>query len=259
MSSLGSAVDHNREDGRTFTDFKHNNSTVKSYFVDVAAYDLYSGPYSTNSLTYNGPYTITMKDITGVAMMVSNRHPGTTTAASAEFPLTSGTDTATDVDLGITFQVGPHSSGYRLDRVRVPFHNLAEAGASPAISIHQNNSSNQPGTKVCDIAVPTTIVESALTWGGNPPPYDFLAPDCANNILVASTHYWIVFSNLNYVDYDLEVTDSATERQGNIHDNQGDRASGWGILDATAVRRDSGSWENTTSRIIRAEFWAKER
>ena len=145
MSSLGSAVDHNREDGRTFTDFKHNNSNVKSYFVDVAAYDLYSAPYSSNSLTYNGPYTITMKDITGVAMMVSNRHPGTTTAASAEFPLTSGTDTATDVDLGITFQVGPHSSGYRLDRVRVPFHNLAEAGASPAISIHQNNSSNQPG------------------------------------------------------------------------------------------------------------------
>ena len=72
MSSLGSAVDHNREDGRTFTDFKHNNSTVKSYFVDVAAYDLYSTPYSTNSLTYNGPYTITLTDITGVAMMVSN-------------------------------------------------------------------------------------------------------------------------------------------------------------------------------------------
>ena len=73
---------------------------------------------------------------------------------------------------------------------------LAEAGASPAIAIYSNNSS-RPGTKVCDIAVPTKIVESALTWGGNPPPYEFLAPDCANNTLVASTQYWIVFSNLN--------------------------------------------------------------
>ena len=258
MSSLGSAVDHNREDGRTFTDFKHNNSTVKSYFVDVAAYDLYSTPYSTNSLTYNGPYTITLTDITGVAMMVSNLDQVTVSLTRLEFPLTSGTDTATEIDLGIAFTVGAHPFGYRLDRVRVPFNYLAEAGASPAIAIY-SNSSDTPNTKVCDIAVPTKIVESALTWGGNPPPHEFLAPDCANNTLVASTQYWIVFSNLNHVDYDLGITDSTDEQEGFIHDNQGDRASGWEIGYSTAVRRDSGSWANTTSRIFRAEFWAKER
>ena len=152
----------------------------------------------------------------------------------------------------------PTPSGYRLDRVRVPFHYIAEAGASPAIAIY-SNSSDTPNTKVCDIAVPTKIVESALTWGGNPPPHEFLAPDCTNNTLAASTQYWIVFSNLNYVDYNLGITDSTDERQGNIHDNQGDRASGWEIGYSTAVRRDSGSWANTTSRIFRAEFWAKER
>ena len=258
MSSLGSAVDHNREDGRTFTDFKHNNSTVKSYFVDVAAYDLYSAPYSTNSLTYNGPYTITLTDITGVAMMVSNLDQETIGVTALEFPLTSGTDTATEIDLGIAFTVGAHPSGYRLDRVRVPFNYIAEAGASPAIAIY-SNSSDTPNTKVCDIAVPTTIVKSALTWGDNPPPHEFLAPDCANNILAASTQYWIVFSNLDHVDYDLGITASTDERQGNIHDNQGDRASGWEIGYSTAVRRDSGSWANTASRIFRAEFWAKER
>ena len=186
MSSLGSAVDHNREDGRTFTDFKHNNSTVKSYFVDVAAYDLYSTPYSTNSLTYNGPYTITLTDITGVAMMVSNLDQVTVGLTALEFPLTSGTDTATEIDLGIAFTVGAHPSGYRLDRVRVPFNHIAEAGASPAIAIY-SNSSDTPNTKVCDIAVPTTIVKSALTWGDNPPPHEFLAPDCATTPGLEST------------------------------------------------------------------------
>ena len=85
MSSLGSAVDHNREDGRSFTDFKHIHNGVKSYFVTVAAYDLYSTPYSTNSLTYNGPYTITMTDITGVQRMVTNRSPGATSGPTKIF------------------------------------------------------------------------------------------------------------------------------------------------------------------------------
>ena len=259
MSSLGSAVDHNREDGRTFTDFKHIHNGVKSYFVDVAAYDLYNEDEGEVPITYHGPYTITMKDITGVTMMVSNLHPGTTTAASAEFPLTSGTDTATEIDLGIVFQTGTHSSGYKLDHIRVPFHNIAEAGASPDISIHRNSSLNRPGIKVCDIAVPAKIVESARTHGGYPPPYDFLAPDCAPDTFAANGTYWLVFSNLDYIDYDLEVTDSTTEQQGSIDDNQGDRPSGWGMLDATTVRRDSGSWANTTSRVVRAEFWGREK
>ena len=246
MSSLGSAVDHNREDGRSFTDFKHNNSTVKSYFVDVAAYDLYSTPYSTNSLTYNGPYTITMTDITGVKRMVENLAPGATSAPNENIRLGSGN---TKIDLATQFTTGSYPFGYQLDRIRVPFHTIAASGASPLISIHRD-SSGDPGAKLCDIAVPTKIVESARTHGGYPPPYDFLAPDCAHN-LTASTPYWIVFSDVDYVEYLPEVTDDDTEHA---------YGSGWIIGNTVKFKRQHlNSWSAGEDLTIRFELWAEPK
>ena len=247
MSSLGSAVDHNREDGRTFTDFKHNNSTVKSYFVDVAAYDLYSTPYSTNSLTYNGPYTITMTDITGVQHMTNNRHVSGDVKyfESSRLDLPAGTS----ADFGQLFKTGRHAGGYKLDRIRVPFDDIAVAGASPNIALHLHDASGFPATKLCDIAVPANIVESALTWGGNPPPYDFLAPDCANITLSASSFYYIVFLRADIAKYTLEMTSSS---------EQDSRGSHWELSDGIAFKSTSPGWDEITGTVIRIELWAKE-
>ena len=98
------------------------------------------------------------------------------------------------------------------------------------------------------------IVLSALTWGGFPPPYDFLAPDCANNTLAASTPYWVVFSGVDPAKYTLEMTDSAGE-----HDYYD---TGWTLDDFLARSTNDGTtWTVTTSSagVIRIELWAKER
>ena len=251
MSSLGSAVDHNREDGRSFTDFKHIHNGVKSYFVDVAAYDLYSTPYSTNSLTYNGPYTITMKDITGVQRMVTNIDPTLGSPVDYETGLSlSDGDTIT---LAAPFITGDHPEGYALDRIRVPFDDIAADEASPLISIY-SNSSDTPSAKLCDLDRPAQIVESAVTWSGFPPPFTFLADDCAYNTLAASTPYWVVFTGVNPADYTLEMTTSAEE-----HDYYD---TGWTMDNFLARSTDGGaSWTVTaaTAGNIRLEFWAKPK
>ena len=251
MSSLGSAVDHNREDGRSFTDFKHIHNGVKSYFVDVAAYDLYSTPYSTNSLTYNGPYTITMTDITGVQRMVTNIDPTLGSPVDYETGLSlSDGDTIT---LAAPFITGDHPEGYALDRIRVPFDDIAADEASPLISIY-SNSSDTPSAKLCDLDRPAQIVESAVTWSGFPPPFTFLADDCAYNTLAASTPYWVVFTGVNPADYTLEMTTSAEE-----HDYYD---TGWTMDNFLARSTDGGaSWTVTAANAgnIRIEFWAKPK
>ena len=242
MSSLGSAVDHNREDGRTFTDFKHNNSTVKSYFVDVAAYDLYSGYYSTNSLTYNGPYTITLTNITGVQRVTNNRDVSgdVNYSDSSRLNLPAGTS----ADFGQSFTTGSHAGGYTLDRIRVPFNWFA--GASPNIAIHMHDASGFPGTKLCDIAVPPELRLSALSWGGNRPPHDFLAPDCADITLSASTSYHIVFLRADIANYTLKMTSSPDQ-------------AGWELADGIAFKSTSPGWDEITGTVIRIELWAKEK
>ena len=247
MSSLGSAVDHNREDGRTFTDFKHIHNGVKSYFVDVAAYDLYNEDEGEVPITYHGPYTITMKDITGVQRMVTNRSPGTTSGPNENIRLGSGN---TKIDLATQFTTGSYPFGYQLDRIRAPFHTIAASGASPLISIHRD-SSGDPGAKLCDVGTPAKIVESAVTWSGNPPPFTFLARDCAHITLAASTPYWVAFSDVDYVEYLPEVTDSDTEHA---------YGSGWIIGNAVQYKRQNlNSWSDFGGLIIRFELWARPK
>ena len=62
-------ADHNRDDGHTFVHFyRPTDDWNNRYLINVAAFD----KLNTGSSTYNGPYTITMTDITGTREFVSN-------------------------------------------------------------------------------------------------------------------------------------------------------------------------------------------
>ena len=126
---------------------------MKSYFVDVAASDLYNEDEGEVPITYNGPYTITMKDITGVQRTVTNIDPTLGSPVDYETGLSlSDGDTIT---LAAPFITGDHPEGYALDRIRVPFDDIADDGASPLISIY-SNSSDTPSAKLCDLDRPAT-------------------------------------------------------------------------------------------------------
>ena len=58
--------DHNRNDGYTILHIKHDRN--REYLIEVAVFD----KLNTGSRNYNGPYTITMTDITGTDKLVSN-------------------------------------------------------------------------------------------------------------------------------------------------------------------------------------------
>ena len=63
--------DHNREDGHTLLHVKHDQN--RRYLVVVAAFD----QLNEGSRIYNGPYTITMTDITGTDKVTTNLYLGT--------------------------------------------------------------------------------------------------------------------------------------------------------------------------------------
>ena len=74
---------HNRDDGATFLHFTHSNQSREKntrYMVKVAAFDL----YNTGTAVYNGPYEITLTDITGVRQMVNTFSGGDPTYGSGE-------------------------------------------------------------------------------------------------------------------------------------------------------------------------------
>ena len=62
-------ADHNRDDGHTFVHFRRmtTDDWNNRYLVHIAAFD----KLNHNSRTYNGPYTITMTDITGTEKVVN--------------------------------------------------------------------------------------------------------------------------------------------------------------------------------------------
>ena len=233
--------DHNRDDGATFLHFTHpSHERNRDYMVKVAAHDL----YNTGTSVYNGPYEITLTDITGVKQMVSAFTGGTT--VSSFNALVSGDGDS--VDLGSKFTTGAHTDGYLLDRIKVLLF-IADGGAVPAISLHPNTSSG-PGTKLCDLTVPDRVVRSPVLLSSTPP-HTFLAPDCADVTLTANTPYWIVFSDMDHVDYALALSGDAEAR-----DYDG---SGW-TIDGNAKRGASNVWSiDFTTDLIRIGLWAMER
>ena len=67
-------ADHNRDDGHTFVHFyRPTDDWNNRYLVHIAAFD----KLNSNSRTYNGPYTITMTDITGTRNFVNNLYEDT--------------------------------------------------------------------------------------------------------------------------------------------------------------------------------------
>ena len=233
--------DHNRDDGATFLHFTHpSHERNRDYMVKVAAFDLYNGGTS----VYNGPYDITLTDITGVKQMVDTFTGG--------LHLNSGEyidpDDGDSVDLGDKFTTGANTAGYLLDRIEVLLF-IADGGAVPEISLHPNTSSG-PGTKLCDLTVPDRVVRSPVLLSSTPP-HTFLAPDCADVTLAANTPYWIVFSDMDHVDYALALSGDAEAR-----DYDG---SGW-TIDGFAKRGASNVWSiDFTTDLIRIGLWAMER
>ena len=234
--------DHNREDGATILHFSHTHQDREwntRYMVRVAVFDL----YNTDTAVYNGPYEITLTDITGVEQMVHTFSGGTTEGSSSQVASTDGNS----VDLTTSFTTGYHTAGYTLDRIKVVFYDIASQGATPEISIHEHTSSG-PGAKLCDIAVPDRVAESAVAWSWTPP-HTFLAPDCADDTLAPSTNYWIVFSDMDHVEYEVEYADDPDEA-----DYYG---SGWRIQ-SFGKRGTSNTWVRTLGTALRIGLWAKE-
>ena len=231
--------DHNRDDGATFLHFTHpSRDRNVEYMVKVAAFDLYNG----GTAVYNGPYDITLTDITGVKQMVSAYSGSTNQASSGLLEPPDGNS----VDLAFSFSTGAHTEGYTLDRIRVRLHDIQASGAIPDIAIYGDSGSG-PGDKVCDLAVPDRAVESAVNWSTTPP-HTFLAPDCADDVLAASTNYWVIFSDMDHVEYALE-----SAANPDVHDY----GSGW-TLGRFSKRGASNVWAPQDVTNFRGGLWAKE-
>ena len=223
-------ADHNRDDGHTFVHFRRPTDDWNNrYLVHIAAFD----KLNHNSNIYNGPYTITMTDITGTEKVATNLHLGTRTRT--HLPVSSG-----NVKFAVSFTTGDHPGGYyKLDRVRmhVPGHE-----GKPELTLHVNTS-GAPGAIICGFRDPNKV-EHHRPYAVNPLPVSFLAEHCIRDALAANTTYWLVLGGSGYFP---ALTDS---------DNQQTSRSGWTIGDVAAIKA-SGSWSNNNNNdTIPVEIWA---
>ena len=229
-------ADHNRDDGHTFVHFyRPTDDWNNRYLINVAAFD----KLNTGSSTYNGPYTITMTDITGTREFVSNLYQ----------------DSRSDLlevgaarQYAMFFETGHHAAGYQLDRIQT----FITHQGSPEFSLY-SNTIDVPGTKLCDFRNPLQV-QHHVTWSAGPPAITFLAPDCAEVTLtptdsagILHTLYWIVMEGTNYRPSGM---DSYAESA---------YGPGWRIGDI-AVTKTTGSWvQDPTSKIIPISVWLSER
>ena len=226
--------DHNRDDGFTYLHLKHGeDERDRRYLIDVAAFDKLN--YS--SRVYNGPYTITMTDITGTEKVATNLYLGTRIE-----------NTLPEIDEGVkyavSFTTGDHSAGYKLDRVRihVPYHE-----GQPDLVLHANTS-GLPGDGICDLLEPNKVQHHRPYTADNALPVPFRAAHCGSEaFLDANTTYWLV---LEGTDYETVFTDSSDQQT---------RGSGWTIGDRAATSL-VGSWGNLASTwgTIPVEIWANK-
>ena len=219
--------DHNRNDGYTVLHIKHDQN--RKYLIDVVVFD----KLNSGSKNFNGPYTITMTDITGTDKLVSNLYIGTLTKVANYV--------GSNRQYASSFTAGHNPGGYKLDRIRT---HIPDDHSSPVLALH-TDTSFAPGTKLCDFRNPTQV-QHLVYWEDFPAPIPFTAPDCADVILVASTRYWIVFAGTGYKPV---VTDSGGELT---------REGGWSIGN-TALTKTTGTWGDLTGGIIAAEIWASRR
>ena len=229
-------ADHNRDDGHTFVHFyRPTDDWNNRYLINVAAFD----KLNTGSSTYNGPYTITMTDITGTREFVSNLYQ----------------DSRSDLlevgaarQYAIFFETGHHAAGYKLDRIQTF---ITDEG-SPEFSLY-SNTIDVPGTKLCDFRNPRQV-QHHVTWSAGPPAITFLAPDCAEITLMPTrsagllhTYYWIVMEGTNYR---LSGMDSYAESA---------YGPGWRIGDIAVIKTTASWLGDPTSKIIPISVWLSER
>ena len=226
--------DHNRDDGYTFVHLKHGeDQRDRRYLIDIAAFD----KLNHNSRIYNGPYTITMTDITGTEKVATNLYLGT--RIESNLPTIDES-----VKYAVSFATGNHSAGYKLDRVRihVPYHE-----GQPDLVLHANTS-GLPGDGICDLLEPNKVQHHRPYTADNALPVPFRAAHCGSEaFLDANTTYWLV---LEGTDYETVFTDS---------NDQQTRGSGWTIGDRAATSL-VGSWGNLASNWgpIPVEIWANK-
>ena len=224
--------DHNRDDGFTYLYLKHGeDERDRRYLIDVAAFD----KLNHNSRIYNGPYTITMTDITGTEKVATNLYLGAKTVS--HLPVFPG-----DVEYAVPFTTGNHSAGYKLDRVRmhVPYHE-----ALPELGLHANTS-GEPGDAICDFLDPIEV-QHHRPYAVKPLPIPFLDIDCGGEVLAANTTYWLALAGSGYFP---ALTDS---------DDQQTNRSGWSIGNVAAIST-AGSWSNLSNGgTIPVEIWASKR
>ena len=232
--------DHNREDSATFVHFTHSHQSRewnRSYMVYVAAFDL----YNEGTAVYNGPYLITLTDITGVQQMVHSFSGGTTHPATGLLESGDG-DTA---DIAVSFRTGSHSDGYTLDRIKVLFNHIPAGDANQIVALHPDASGSPGDTAACYLKT-DRIAESTVAWSTKPP-HTFLATFCASVTLTANTTYWIVFPMTNRND---EVVALATTPAVK------DYGSGWSVIGSG--KKTTASWMVQTDAQGRIGLWAKE-
>ena len=227
-------ADHNRDDGHTFVHFyRPTDDWNNRYLINIAAFD----KLNHNSNIYNGPYTITMTDITGTEKVATNLYLGTRIESTLP-TIDEG------VKYAVSFATGDHSAGYKLDRVRihVPYHE-----GQPDLVLHANTS-GLPGDGICDLLEPNKVQHHRPYTADNPLPVPFRAAHCGSEaFLDANTTYWLV---LEGTDYETVFTDS---------NDQQTRGSGWTIGDRAATSI-GGSWGNLASTwgTIPVEIWANK-
>ena len=129
---------------------KHDQN--RKYLIHVAAFD----KLNHNSAIYNGPYTITMTDITGTKKVATNLYLGVKTEGTH-------TSIGENHQYAVSFTTGGHSAGYKLDRVRM--HVLEHEG-QPDIVLYAN-SSGLPGDGICDLLEPNKVQHHRPYTGDN--------------------------------------------------------------------------------------------
>ena len=140
--------DHNRDDGYTFVHLKHGeDDRDRRYLIDIAAFD----KLNHNSRIYNGPYTITMTDITGTEKVATNLYLGTRAPLST---VTRGNN-----EYAVSFTTGNHPSGYELGRVYTHALNSTPLTrrALPEIKLRPNASGGTPGRDLCNLRNPYEV------------------------------------------------------------------------------------------------------
>ena len=226
-------ADHNRDDGHTFVHFRRPTDDWNNrYLVHIAAFD----KLNTGSSTYNGPYTITMTDITGTEKVATNLHLGTR--------IESNLPTIDDhIQYAVSFTTGDHPGGYyKLDRVRM---HMPDHEALPNLVLH-DDASGLPGDGICDLLEPNKVQHHPPYAADNALPVPFRAAHCGRDaVLDARTTYWLVLEGSGYEAVFTDSTDQQT------------RGSGWTIGDRVATSLVA-SWRNLASTwgTIPVEIWA---